>query len=210
MKTECLSADHPVVFEHAVDVLKHGGTVVFPTDTVYGLAALPFNEDYVERLYIVKGRSNTRAIAVLISDVSELGLVSVSPGRKALQLADKLWPGPLTLVVPRHPNLPEVLAPLPTIGVRVPDHPVALKLLRSTGPLAVTSANLSGSENTNTAQEVLQQLGGRVDLIIDGGRTPGGIPSTVVDCTGTELKILRPGPISYEEIKRSLSNSQQT
>ena len=205
MKTEILNADHPVVFRHAVDILKHGGTVVFPTDTVYGLAALPFNEDFVERLYVVKGRNSTRAIAVLISEVSELEKVSISPSKSAKQLAEQFWPGPLTLVVPRHPNLPEVLAPLPTVGVRVPDHPVALILLGITGPLAVTSANLSSRENTNTAQEAFEQLRGRVDLIIDGGRSPGGVPSTVVDCTTPDLTILRPGPISYDDIDRIVS-----
>lgn len=205
MKTEILNADHPVIFRHAVDILKHGGTVVFPTDTVYGLAALPFNEDFVERLYVVKGRNSARAIAVLIGDVSELEKVSVSPSKLAKQLAEQFWPGPLTLVVPRHPNLPESLAPLPTVGVRVPDHPVALSLLGISGPLAVTSANRSGRENTKSAQEAFEQLRGRVDLIIDGGRSPGGVPSTVVDCTTPDLKILRPGPISYEDIDRKVS-----
>jgi L-threonylcarbamoyladenylate synthase len=209
MKTEILSADHPVVFRHAVDILKHGGTVVFPTDTVYGLAALPFNEDYVERLYVIKGRNSTRAIALLISDVSELEKVSVSPSGIARKLAETLWPGPLTLVVPRHPDLPEVLAPLPTVGVRVPDHPVSLNLLGITGPLAVTSANRSGQENTNTAQEAFSQLQGRVDLIIDGGRSPGGVPSTVVDCTSPDLKILRPGPITRYDIDRVVADSKK-
>jgi len=108
--------------------------------------------------------------------------------------------------VPRHPDLPEVLAPLPTVGVRVPDHPVSLKLLGITGPLAVTSANRSGRENTNTAKEAFHQLQGHVDLIIDGGRSPGGVPSTVVDCTSPDLKILRPGPISQFDIDRAVSN----
>ena len=202
MKTEILKADHPVVFRHAVDILNHGGTVVFPTDTVYGLGALPFNKDYVERLYVIKGRNSTRAIAVLIGEVSELEKVSVSPSKSAMQLAEQYWPGPLTLVVPKHPNLPEVLTSLLTVGVRVPDHPVALSLLGFTGPLAVTSANLSGRENTNSASEAFEQLRGRVDLIIDGGRSPGGVPSTVVDCTTPDLKILRPGPISYDDLDR--------
>lgn len=205
MKTEILKADHPVVYRHAVDILKHGGTVVFPTDTVYGLAALPFNKDYVERLYVIKGRNSTRAIAVLIGEVSELEKVSISPSKSAKQLAEKYWPGPLTLVVPKHPNLPEVLSSLHTVGVRVPDHPVALSLLGITGPLAVTSANLSGRENTNSALEAFEQLRGRVDLIIDGGRSPGGVPSTVVDCTTAELKILRPGPIAYDDLDRIVS-----
>ena len=206
METEILSADHPIVFQHAMDVLKHGGTVVFPTDTVYGLAALPFHEEYVERLYVIKGRNSTRAIALLISDYSELEMVSASVNVLAYKLAEQFWPGPLTLVVPRHPDLPEVLAPLPTVGVRIPDHPVALDLLGITGPLAVTSANLSGEESTKSAEEALLQLQGRVDLIIDGGRSPGGIPSTVVDCTTPDLKILRPGPITQQDIDAVVSD----
>jgi L-threonylcarbamoyladenylate synthase len=205
MKTEVLRADHPVVLRHALDVLKHGGLVVFPTDTVYGLAALPFSKQSVERLYIVKGRNSTRAIAVLIGSTEDLSRVTMSPNDTALRLAERFWPGPLTLIVPRQPSLPEALSPYPTIGVRMPDHPVALALLRMTGPLAVTSANLSGRENTNTAQEALAQLRGRVHLVIDGGQTPGGIPSTVVDCTGSAPSILRQGPISLEEIQAALS-----
>jgi L-threonylcarbamoyladenylate synthase len=204
MKTEILRADHPVALRHAVDILKNGGMVVFPTDTVYGLAALPYRSEFVERLYIVKGRNSGRAIAVLISDPAELRKVTVSPSPTASRLAECFWPGPLTLVVPRHPSLPDTLSVLPTIGVRMPDHPVALQLLRLTGPLAVTSANLSGQENTNTAQEAFAQLQGRVHLILDGGRTPGGVPSTVVDCLADEPVILRQGPISEEDMRNAI------
>jgi L-threonylcarbamoyladenylate synthase len=171
---------------------------------VYGLAALPYQSEFVERLYVVKGRNSARAIALLISDPGELAQVSNGPSATAMRLAERFWPGPLTLIVTRNPSLPDVLSPQPTIGVRIPDHPVALELLRMTGPLAVTSANLSGQDNTNTAQEALGQLRGRVDLVIDGGRTPGGIPSTVVDCTGSEPVILREGPISDREIRKVL------
>jgi L-threonylcarbamoyladenylate synthase len=201
MRTEIIPADHPIALPHAVDILRNGGLVVFPTDTVYGLATLPYREEFVERLFVVKGRNSARAIAVLIGDASDLSKVSVSPKVSALRLAKHFWPGPLTLIVPRHPALPDVLSPQPTIGVRVPDHPVAQALLRLAGPLAVTSANLSGQQNSNTAQDANEQLGGRVHLIIDGGTTPGGIPSTVVDCTQEELVIVRPGPISLEELK---------
>jgi L-threonylcarbamoyladenylate synthase len=205
MKTDLLKADHPSALDHAADVLLHGGTVVFPTDTVYGLAALPSNAEYVERLFIIKGRNSARAIAVLIAGAFELEQVAKDPNPTARRLAERFWPGPLTLIVSRHPSLPDVLSPLPTIGVRIPDHPVALALLRKTGPLAVTSANLSGQDNTSTAQEVMKQLDGRVHLVIDGGRTPGGVPSTVVDCTGKEPLILREGPITEEHIRAALA-----
>jgi L-threonylcarbamoyladenylate synthase len=204
MKTEVLKAEHPVALRHATDILKHGGLVVFPTDTVYGLAALPYQSEFVERLYVVKGRNSARAIALLIPEPGELARVSRTPSETAMRLARSFWPGPLTLIVDRDPSLPDVLSPLPTIGVRIPDHPVALELLRMTGPLAVTSANLSGQENANTAQEALLQLNGRVDLILDGGRTPGGVPSTVVDCTGLEPVILRQGPLSEQVIRKAL------
>jgi L-threonylcarbamoyladenylate synthase len=200
MKTEIISADHPTAINHALDVLRNGGLVAFPTDTVYGLAAPVHNRESIERLYVAKGRTDTKAIAVLLGSVNDLDQVAIDLKPTAHKVAERFWPGPLTLIVPRHPNLPDVLAPLATIGVRIPDHPVTLALLQAAGPLAVTSANLSGGENTMTARQVYQQLKGRIHLILDGGRTPGGVPSTVVDCTTPEPQILREGPISLKEI----------
>ena len=204
MKTEILRADHPVALQHAVDILNNGGLVSFPTDTVYGLASLAFRSDYIERLFVVKGRDSARAIAILISDPKMMPKVSHQPGKMSWILAQKFWPGPLTLIVQRHPRLPEILSPNQTIGIRIPNHPVALDLLRITGPLAVTSANISGQENSLTAQQVFDQLHGRVHLILDGGSSPGGVPSTVIDCTGSEPVILREGPISIEAIRSAL------
>lgn len=201
MKTEVIQSDHPVALQHALDVLQNGGLVAFPTDTVYGLAALPSKPAYIESLYTVKGRESTRAIAILISSAEELRETSVNPNKTALLLARRFWPGPLTLIVPRHPDLPDILSPNPTIGVRVPDHEFALSLLRVTGPLGVTSANLSGQDNTTTADEVLEQLDGRIHLLIDGGKSPGSVPSTVVDCTTNEPVILRTGPVSLSDIE---------
>jgi L-threonylcarbamoyladenylate synthase len=206
MNTEVIKSDHPVALPHAVDVLKNGGLVAFPTDTVYGLAALPTKVEFIERLYTAKGRESTRAIAILLNSPSELPDVSISPGKTALRLATKFWPGPLTLIVPKHPDLPDILSPNPTIGVRVPDHKLALELLRSAGPLGVTSANISGWKNTLTAQEVLQQLDGRIHLVIDGGKSPGSVPSTVVDCTTPNPVILRPGPIDLEAIHSAITD----
>jgi len=112
----------------------------------------------------------------------------------------------LTVIIPKQPTLPESVSAIDTVGVRVPDHETARALLRAAGPMAVTSANISGQPSPSTAQEVFEQLGGRIDLIIDGGTTPGGVPSTLVDCTGNELKVLREGPISLEEIRLKLSS----
>ncbi len=204
MLTEILKAGYPGALDHAADVLQHGGLVAFPTDTVYGLAALPFSSEYVEGLFSAKGRNNTRAIAILIGEYADLDRIVDRFDDKSARLAHHFWPGPLTLVVPKHSGLPEELSPDTTIGVRMPDNPVALALLRKIGPLAVTSANISGQENSNTAEEVIRQLNGRVHLILDGGRTSGGIPSTVVNCTSASLVILREGPISLEAIESAL------
>lgn len=205
MKTEIIPADHPTVIQHAVDVLNNGGLVAFPTDTVYGVAASIHNDESIERLYFVKGRMSTKAIAVLISRTSELSIVAQNFSNTAVVFADEFWPGPLTIVLEKHPDIPEVISPLPTIGVRIPDHPVALSLLEAAGPLAVTSANLSGQPSAQSAADVMTQLENRIHLIIDGGNSPGGVPSTVVDCTSSELKILRDGPISFEQLQSSLN-----
>jgi L-threonylcarbamoyladenylate synthase len=205
MKTEIIRADQQINIRHAVDIIQHGGLVAFPTDTVYGLAALPFEEENVERLYIAKGRNMERAIAILLGDISQLRQVAKELDEVALRLAEHFWPGPLTLIVPRLLTIPDALSSTMGIGVRIPDHPVALELLRLAGPLAVTSANLSGQENPNTAQQVYEQLKGRIHLILDGGASPGGIPSTVVDCMDNTVKILRPGPISVDEVNAIIS-----
>ncbi|MFZ2097716.1 MAG: L-threonylcarbamoyladenylate synthase [Anaerolineales bacterium] len=205
MKTEILKAAYPNALNHAVDVLKNGGLVAFPTDTVYGLAALPTTEEYVERLFAAKGRNNSRAIAILIGNYSDLNKVVNHLDEMPERLAHRFWPGPLTIVVPKIAGLPETLSQDGTIGVRMPDHPVALALLRQIGPLAVTSANISGKDNTNSAEEVYRQLNGRVHLILDGGRSAGGVPSTVVSCISADMKILREGPISLEEIEAALA-----
>jgi L-threonylcarbamoyladenylate synthase len=204
MKTAVLLAQDPETQVRALALLQRSGLVAFPTDTVYGLGALAFNAAAVERIYAAKDRPVEKAISVLIADVSDLAKVTLEVPQMAARLAGCFWPGPLTLVVEKHPDLPEEVSAGHTVGVRIPDHPVARALLRSAGPMAVTSANLSGQPSPSTAQQVYAQLGGRIGLIIDGGKTPGGVPSTVVDCTGTEPRILRPGPVSKDEIRSVL------
>jgi L-threonylcarbamoyladenylate synthase len=206
MKTEILSAQDPQAVRYAADVLRHDGLVAFPTDTVYGVGALVFREAAVQRLYRVKGRSTDKAIAVLVADDSDLLNIAGALSPAARQVARKFWPGPVTLVVTRHPQLPQAVSGLPTVGVRQPNHPQLQQLLQLTGPLAVTSANRSGEANTLTAQEVFAQLNGRIELILDGGRVNGGVPSTVVDCTGPEPVILRAGPVSAAEIEEALKS----
>jgi L-threonylcarbamoyladenylate synthase len=200
METKILLASSPDALPLALEILKRGGLVAFPTDTVYGVGALAFDGAAVESIYAAKDRPVEKAIPVLIGDPDDLAKVSLDVPEIALKLAARFWPGPLTLVVPKHPDLPEAVSAAPTVGVRVPDHPVAQALLRAAGPMAVTSANLSGKLSPDTAQEVFAQLGGRIALILDGGITPGGVPSTVVDCTGVEPQILRAGPIVQDEL----------
>jgi L-threonylcarbamoyladenylate synthase len=205
MHTEILPAEHPLAILHALALVQSGELVAFPTDTVYGLGASILDPQAIDRLYVVKGRDTAKAIAVLMGSIDDLPQVATNMSPIALRLAERFWPGPLTLVVSRRVGLPENLSPLPTIGVRMPDLPVALDLLDQTGPMAVTSANLSGQPSTTTARQVHAQLAGRIPLIIDGGQTPGGQPSTVVDCTRSELVILRPGPLSLETLQAALT-----
>ena len=201
MKTEILSATSSDAITRALEILRAGGLVAFPTDTVYGVGALAFDGKAVESIYTAKDRPIAKAIPVLIGDIGDLDKVAISIPSTALKLASRFWPGPLTILVPKKQELPEAVSATSTIGVRVPDHDTARALLRAAGPMAVTSANLSGRASPTTAEEVLAQLGGRIELIIDGGKTPGGVPSTLVDCTGDEIRVLREGPITEEELR---------
>lgn len=203
MKTKILPTDNPEAIPQALTVLRQSGVVAFPTDTVYGVAAAVDSIEGIHKLFRAKERDASKAIPVLMSSADDLELVSHDVNQTARTLAEIFWPGALTLIIPRNPSLPEILGPYPTVGVRVPDHPDAIALMKVTGPLAVTSANLSGAQEARTAQEVYDQLEGRIDLVLDGGMTPGGRPSTVVDCTTPELQVLRSGPISIIELKNA-------
>lgn len=205
MKTEVIKADSPQALETATKILREGGLVAFPTDTVYGVGALAFDAAAVQSIYEAKGRSGEKAIPVLVGDPQDLDKVTASLPDAARRLAMRFWPGPLTLVVGKHAALPAAVSATDTVGVRMPNHPVALALLRKTGPMAVTSANLSGRANPSTADEVLAQLGGRIGLIIDGGTTPGGVPSTVLDCTQPDPAVLRDGPVKMEDIRAAIN-----
>lgn len=206
MKTIIVSSKSPDAIQGALNVLNKGGLVAFPTDTVYGVGALVFDGVAVESIYTAKDRPIEKAIPVLIGDSQDMEKVGIDISETAYRLAAHFWPGPLTVVVSKKPTLPESVSATATVGVRVPDHEIARTLLRVAGPMAVTSANISGQPSPSTAEEVFAQLDGRIALIIDGGSTPGGVASTVIDCTGSGLKILREGPISLEEIRLKLSS----
>jgi len=188
----------------AAEVVRRGGLIVYPTDTVYGLGCDPLNARAVKRVFEVKGRG-ARPLPVLASSIEEIGRIA-ELSDAALRLAEAFWPGPLTLVLPRKPVLPSVLTcGLPSVGVRIPGHGFAIELIRACGGLLVgTSANKSGRPPPRTAQEALKELGELVELVIDGGPTPLGIPSTVLDLTGPEPKLLREGPIKMEDVLEAL------
>jgi L-threonylcarbamoyladenylate synthase len=206
MQTEILPAASAGTLPYAFEILQRGDLVAFPTDTVYGVGALAFSGEAVESIYAAKDRPVEKAIPILIGDTTDLEKVGSEIPDSARKLAARFWPGPLTILVPKRPDLPKAVSASATVGVRVPDHEVARALLRLAGPMAVTSANISGSPSPVTAQEVYEQLGGRIALIIDGGKTPGGVPSTLVDCTQPQLEILREGPLSLQALHASLRN----
>ncbi len=201
MKTIILSADSAQSIPLALEVLGAGGLVAFPTDTVYGVGALAFEANAIESIYVAKDRPVEKAISILLGGPDDLGKVTGEVPPMAEKLATRFWPGPLTLIVPKNPNLPDVVSVMPTVGVRVPDHPIARALLTATGPMAVSSANISGQDNPKTAEAVRRQLNGRIPLILDGGETPGGVPSTVVNCLGREPVILREGPVTMNDMQ---------
>lgn len=191
--------------QRGIEILKKGGVIAFPTDTLYGLGADAFNSEAVDRVYEIKQRPRHLAFPLLLADISQITFVAESVPEIAWFLSKRFLPGGLTLVLPKSASLPSRLgAAGATIAVRIPDHPVPIALIRGLGtPIIGTSANISGRPSPVTAQEVKQQLGSKVDFIIDGGRCPGGIESTVVDVTSGVPVILRQGIIPQHEIEKT-------
>jgi L-threonylcarbamoyladenylate synthase len=187
---------------HAVEVLRDGGLVAFPTETVYGLGADAANPVALRRLYAVKGRPPTHPVIVHVAGAGGLGEWARDVPPVAHALADACWPGPLTLVLPRRERVPdEVTGGRDTVGLRVPDHPLALRLLRGFGGgIAAPSANRFGRVSPTRADDVRADLGGEVDVVLDGGPCLVGVESTIVDCT-SEPVILRPGGVTTERIE---------
>lgn len=200
-ESRIISIDYKEVIPVALNILINGGVISVPTDTVYGIVCDVFNPSAIERIYAIKGREVIKALPILIGEIRHLDNITIPLNVHAQKLAQHFWPGALTLVVTSQPNLPRQLSPYPTIGVRMPNHDWLLNFLLKSGPLASTSANLSGSPEAHNALEVAQQLVGNVDLIVDGGASSHPIPSTVVDCSGPEIKILREGSISSALIR---------
>jgi L-threonylcarbamoyladenylate synthase len=206
MNTRVLPANSKDAIAQAARLLTAGGLVVFPTDTVYGVGAHAFDGDAIERLYAAKRRARDKAIPVLLASAAGLPLVASGVPPLAHRLADTFWPGALTIVLPRHPALPTALTgSADSVAIRVPDHPTVRALIKAlAAPLAGTSANLSGQPSPITAEEAARQLGGRVELILDGGACAGGVPSTVLDLTCDPPCVLRAGPVTKTALRAVL------
>lgn len=197
------------LMSHACEVLRAGGVVAFPTETYYGLAVDPFNQAALSRLFALKGRSPGKPVLLIIDAPSQLaGLVEEIP-RPFTILMEKFWPGPLTLVFPGAKSLPEMLTgSLGTVGVRVSSHPVARQLVKTFGrPITATSANFSGQPAAVTASGVQAQLGHKVDVVLDGGATQGGLGSTLLGYQEGKVCPLRAGVIPFAEIEAALTGA---
>lgn len=201
LKTHYLRTGRPAAIIEAAACLHRGLPVVFPTDTVYGVGVMPFDEAAIERLYAVKGRPADKGIPILLSDPIHLERVARMVPPVAQSLIERFWPGPLTLIVPRAPGLPELISPNDTIAVRIPDHEVARALIREAGgAVATSSANLSGQEPAHTGEAAMAALQGLVAAVLDDGPSPGSRPSTIVDCTSMQPVVLREGPLSAADL----------
>ncbi len=204
IRTEILSG--PAGIRRGADILRGGGLVAFPTETVYGLGANALDPQAVARIFEAKGRPSDNPLIVHIAGVDEVGPLTgpltADLAARLLALAARFWPGPLTMVLPRSPVIPDrVTAGLDTVAIRVPGHPAALELLRTAGlPVAAPSANLSGRPSPTRAEHVIEDLSGRVEAILDAGPTGIGLESTVLDLTAPVPTILRPGGVSREDL----------
>lgn len=205
-RTRVLRAARADVEEEAARLIAAGELVAFPTDTVYGLGCDLRSPWALERLYAAKRRPRDMAIPVLVASREGARLVAAEGTRLPAALLDRFWPGALTIVVPGRADLPALLtAGRPTVAVRMPDHPLALRLIAAAGgALAVTSANLSGRPSPQTAADVLADLGGRIALLIDGGRAPIGVPSSIVDLSVSPPRLLREGHLPLATLREAL------
>ncbi len=205
MQTKILSISTPDALERALEFLQEGELVAFPTDTVYGIGTLAFNAAGAAKIYAAKERPPDKALPILLGDTEDFEKVAINIPEIARKLAKAFLPGALTLILPKHPDIPKTVSSLETVGIRIPNHNFTRELLRAAGPMAVTSANISGENSPISAEEVYAQLKGRISLVLDGGVSASGTPSTVVDCTRGEVVILREGAISKETILESLA-----
>ncbi|MDO8635791.1 MAG: L-threonylcarbamoyladenylate synthase [Dehalococcoidia bacterium] len=204
---EIISADEKGL-QRAVELLRAGGIGAFPTDTVYGLGARIDSETAIKKIFKAKGRSQGQPLPILIADAEQLRQIAAQIPPLVWKLVERLWPGGLTIVLPKAPQISELIsAGGDSVGIRLPKHPVPVALIRGLGiPIIGTSANLSGQPSPVTAKEVIDQFGERLDFVIDGGRCPGGKESTIIDLTQQPPRILREGAIPRKEIEKLLKS----
>ena len=190
----------------AVSVLKNGGLVAYPTDTVYGLGACMTDTKAVARIFHVKGRPKGVALPVLLADITQIKEIVTSVSSAVQRLADEFFPGALTIILPKSTAVPDIITGGGrTVAFRIPNHPVPLALIKGLGkPIVGTSANLSGQPSPLTATEVQAQIGDKIDMVIDGGKCPGGIESTVIDLSGEKPVVRRQGAIPIEKLRKIL------
>lgn len=198
----------PELIAPAAEVIRSGGLVAFPTETVYGLGADATRSEAVAGIFAAKGRPSDNPLIVHVADRGGVDQVAASVPAVAERLMERFWPGPLTLVLPKRDTIPDnVTCGLSTVGVRMPSHPVALALLRAAGvPIAAPSANLSGRPSPTAAEHVHEDLNGRVEIILDGGETGVGLESTVLDLTMDPPTVLRPGGVTVEQLRAELGS----
>lgn len=208
METKLLS-NSTADLQEAAHLLKEGNVVGIPTETVYGLAADARNPEAVRQIFAAKGRPADNPLIVHIAKLEELKSVAVSVPELALKLAEKFWPGPLTMILPKHPSIPVITSGgLDTVGVRMPSHPVARKLIELSGvPIAAPSANISGYPSPTTAQHVMRDMHGKIAAVVDGGDCRVGVESTVIALEGEDsVRILRPGYVTKEMLETVVSH----
>ena len=195
--------DNPNNRAIAAILLREGGVVAYPTDTVYGLGAMVFNHNAISTLFLIKGRSREQGLPVLVASETQVREVAATVPRVALALAKRFWPGPLTLVLPRHPLLPRaVTGGADTVAVRLPDHPCPQALISAAGgPITGTSANRHGGPEPTSADEVHRQLGSRLSLILDGGSSAAAVPSTILDLPAEPARLIRSGAVSLAALR---------
>lgn len=192
--------------QEAGEIIRQGGLVAFPTETVYGLGGDALNPESSKKIYAAKGRPSDNPLIIHIADMEHLGKITKEIPQSAYQLADAFWPGPLTMILPKSEAVPsQTTGGLDTVAVRMPSHPVAMEFIKAAGGyVAAPSANLSGKPSPTTAKYVMQDMDGRIDMIIDGDGVDIGLESTIVDLTGEKPMILRPGYITEEMLDKVL------
>ena len=206
MNTLLLKADAADTAEVAANIIKNGGLVAIPTETVYGLGANGLDPEAVAKIFIAKGRPQDNPLILHVSDSSQIENLCHSIPEAAYRLAEKFWPGPLTMVLPARDTVPKcTTAGLPTVAVRCPDNEVTREIIRLSGcPIAAPSANISGKPSTTTAEHVMHDHDGKIDAVVDGGPCRVGLESTIVDLTEQPARLLRPGGITPEQLKAIL------